>query len=134
MSEQPPIYSNGGQKPVSRRVRSLCRRHLRMIAKGKSYFDQATVALQLARNAGLRVGQAVEVEQFKETGEKELVPFELIDNTVLMEIKGAIYRPARVPKYELKEIPKTRRSDVADKRAPKPDSQPSTINAQPSPK
>lgn len=116
------IKNNGQSSPVAggvdpgllikptRRVKMLVRRHLRLIAKGKSCFDQAGIALQLARNAGLRLGQAVEVEQFKETGEKETVPFELIDNTVLMEIKGAIYRPARVPKFELKEIPKTRRA------------------------
>ena len=93
-------------KPVSRRVKMLVRRHLRLVGKGKSCFDQANTALQLARTAGLEVGQKIDIEQFRETGEKETVAFELIDNTLDMESKGVIYRPARVPKFELKKVPK----------------------------
>jgi len=92
-----------------RRVRALCRRSLLEYEKGKRHFDVSNVALNMARAAGLKVGERVEVELCDKDGQKHAHEFELVDNTATMEEKGVIYRPARVPKYELKEVPKSRR-------------------------
>jgi hypothetical protein len=94
----------------SRRIRMLVRRALRYQERGKRLFDMASVALQMARNAGLQVGQEVEVELVDENGEKKTESFSLHDN-----FTGEVaYRPARIPHFELKRIPKY-------KREPKPD-------------
>jgi hypothetical protein len=59
--------------------------------------------LQRARKHGLRPGDIIAVGNQK---------FQAIDNTEALDKKGCLYRPARLPAFELKEI-----SDAAAARA-----------------
>jgi len=95
--------SNG--RRVSRRVRMLVRRHLRLVAKGKSCFDQASKALALAINNGLEVGEPIEMDIIGADGQPRKEQFCLVDNFD----QDVVYKPARVPHYEFKRIPRSRR-------------------------
>jgi hypothetical protein len=97
-----------------RRIKMLVRRNLRLLSKGKSYYDKANEALALAINNGLAVGnEPIELEILGADGRPQKEQFELVNN-----FAGEVaYRPARVPHYELKKVPKY-------KRAPKVESAP----------
>jgi bifunctional DNA-binding transcriptional regulator/antitoxin component of YhaV-PrlF toxin-antitoxin module len=96
-------------KGPSRRVRMLVKRHLLMLEKGKSCFNKANDALTKAMNFGLKPGQVLDVEVAGKDGKAETIALELIDNAEVMRETGRLYRPARVPHFELKEVPKYRR-------------------------
>jgi len=84
----------------------LVRRHLRLIAKGKSCFDQANVALAMAINNGLQVGQPIELEILGADGHPQKEQFYLVNNFD----QDVVYKPARVAHYEFKKIPVSKRA------------------------
>ncbi len=88
-----------------RRIQSLLRRHLAASNKGKSHFDKAGIFLATAVDCGLAPGQPVEVE----VAQGQVERFHLVDNADEISAKGAIYRPARFPRLELKKVPKNPR-------------------------
>jgi hypothetical protein len=90
-----------------RQIRKFIRRSLREKERGNLHYDRSAQALIAARNLGLVPGVEIEMTFRGPDGEKLKEPFELVNN--FRDDAEAIYRPARVPHYELKRVPKTKR-------------------------
>ena len=98
-----------------RRIENLCRRHLRERARGGQHFDRARTALDTAQSLGLAPGVTIILEiADEEAGTLTQRHFSLIDNAEEMKKRGAIYRPAALPRFELKAVPKNPRSKLAE--------------------
>lgn len=98
------------KKQNLRSIKAQLRRHLRYAQLGKNYFDKASQALARARASGLQIDQPVDLDLVDETGATKTERFHLVDNALDMQIKGAVYRPARFPQFELKKLPKNPRN------------------------
>jgi hypothetical protein len=91
----------------TRQIRKFIRRSLREKERGNLHYDRSAAALVAARNLGLVPGMQIEMTFRGPDGEKLKEKFELVNN--FRDDQEAIYRPARVPHYELKKVPKFKR-------------------------
>lgn len=98
-------------KQPNKRITSLVRRHILTLEKGRAKYDQANEILKKAISAGLMTDQPIEIELMREDGRPKTERFALVDN---FTGKDVAYRPARLPRFELKRVPK-------NPRPPKPD-------------
>jgi len=90
-----------------RRIKSLVRRVLRERQQGAKHYNRASEALQKAISAGLMENKPVAVELHDETtGQKRTVEFELINNFA----GDKAFRNATIPKFELRRVPKFKRT------------------------
>lgn len=93
-------------KPLTKKIQRLVARHFREKTAGNRAYDKSAQALLKAREAGLQIDQPVEVTFFDKDGHLKTETFALRDNFT----GEAAYRPARIPHFELKKVPKKPRS------------------------
>lgn len=93
-------------KPATRRVRMLVKRAVLKRAQAGKLYRQAEEAVCLAQTNGLRPGQTIEIEIPGEAGSIEKTSFELVDNFAGERVS----RSATVHRFELKKLPKFKRS------------------------
>jgi hypothetical protein len=91
---------NGAGTPSSRedRITREIRLHLNALTRGGLSYELAEVHLRRARNFGLEPGETIRIGNER---------FQLVDNTSDDEPlvkKGAAWRPARFPRYEIREV------------------------------
>lgn len=100
------------KKTPSKRIAKLIARHLRYQERGKAAFDAAQKALDQAVKLGVETGEPIELRTTDDEGKESLQRVMIIDNVMLLGEKGAIYRPARFPRYlvDTYRDPKARRS------------------------
>ena len=95
---------------TNKRITNLVRRHLREKARASAHYSAADAALTKARELGLDVGEPIEVEIPRADGSIEKTAFALTNN---FEGESA-FRNTRIPKFELKKVPKFKRTAPAE--------------------
>lgn len=95
---------------MTKRITNLVRRALREKERAGRHYSNADAALTKARQCGLAPGQTVEVTLPADDGSKRQVLFELVDNFA----GDSAFRNTRIPKFELKKVPKFKRTPAAE--------------------